>query len=744
MNARIARLARKARTASRPADRLAGAVACAIAALALSSCMFENWHADLGDFVERGLSLTKLVSFTYAQEGVSGGGDVAHGTPVTVSMTILNPKELDLAYELICDPTLVESDSLSAVSESGTSDGYTTASFSFIPTALAEHGDVTFGLAMRSPSINKQFQQGTIDIRCDCAPSPVGSIVAGPRSDGRACIGFSLPPGYENSDVVSARIAYSSATVGTSKSVTESVSRDGPGLTATPDPALLDATAETFPRYFIPDDVVAGNPYSFTVVLIDASGKESAPASASVAGNEVTLAFDANGGTGTVGARFGFNGSTVAIPNAATLSMEGSLFAGWNTARDGSGTTYMPGANYTFTMANQTLFAQWTKTGSIVVTVLNPSLRTLGFVRAGHPVTSAYLDMNGELTLSFATLADKYGWYRDGNPSPVSTAATYTFPVMTPGTFFVSATALIGGVLYSGNLTVTVTDQYMITILPKGQVATFTQSSFTNPANIGGSTQTFEHTLTRSYQLARYEVDYDLWSTVYDWAISRPTDRYFFFKTGLAGCVAPQPSSHPVTQVSDLDAIIWCNAYSEMTGAVPCYYTDTAHTVVARDVDELFLMDEAFSSDCVKWDANGYRLPTRGEWYFAASCGGMYAFDHVSGCEDRPATDLAASAPFANVRTDFTVPVADKIPNAWGLYNMSGNVWEYCFDRYELHDPTGARENYVCDFGVDRTTCGSSFNSIHAAGASSVGYKVNTLIRNGSVDDGFRLARSIP
>lgn len=731
-------------------DTARRAIACAIAAFALSSCGFDDWHADIGDFVERGLSLTKLVSFTYAQEGTGAGGDVAHGSPVTVTARVLNPKELDLAYTLSYDETMVESESVSAVTGGPTVDGYTTASFTFTPTALAEHGNVAFALSMRSPSINKDFETGSITVRCDEAPAPVGSITAGPRSDGRACVAFLLPDGYENADIASARIRYSSATAGTDKTVTEPVSRDGTNLTSAPDIVLLDADSDEFVRYYVPDDVVAGNPYSFTVTLIDASGKESAPATANVAGNELTLAFDANGGTGSVGARFGFNGTSVAIPSGATLTKEGAAFAGWNAERDGTGTTFMPGAGYTFAASGKTLYAQWTKLCGIQVSLLSKENLKLVFNRAGYRVTSACVDKNGTLTIGYQGGADAYQWYRNGNAIPGATASAYSFTPasipMTSGTCVISVTAKFGDVLYSGDLTVTVTDDYMVTIIPKGQKATFILNTSTNTTLIPMLAST--HTLTQAYQLARYEVSYELWTTVTEWALAHGYDFNRDTETGTVGIMGMGEStteSHPVTAVSDLVAMLWCNAYSEMTGATPCYYLDRDKTDIARKYDDLSDEDliEIYSSEYVKWDSNGYRLPTRTEWYYAASCCNLYAPDHVSGCAGADYSNTVASAVFANVHTDETVAANAKTPNAWGLYNMSGNVWEYCFDRYSEEDDY----EYVCDTVDDvtiRVTCGGTCKSGHPIAKSAIGFKAATFINGGGEDDGFRIARSIP
>lgn len=721
----------------------------ALITLILFSCAFDNWNYDLEDFVDRGTSLIRIASYSYAQDGKAIDADVERGLPVTVNIRFINPKALDIAYALSCDQSLVAEGSLSQIpNTTGAVDGFTETSFSFTPSAMADHGTIAFTVGMRSPSINRDYPKGTISVNCDSPPDPVNNLVAGIRSNGQACIGFTLPEDYPNEDIAAVRITYSSPSIGTNRAVTEDVSIDGTNLTIVPDPALLDSTTGAYIRYFIPDDVVAGNPYTFTVVSIDGSGKESTvpsdPASVGVTGTEVILSFDPNGATGTVGARFGLNTSTTVIPSAEGLTYDDRVFMGWNTAANGSGTAYMPNDTYTFTTSNTTLYAQWLEIGIVQITILNPDYATLGFSKNGFAITSTVIDCNGSLPLSFASgiAAADYQWYRDGSAIAGATTAAYSFvpndvPI-TSGTCVISVTATVDGVAYSGNLTVLVTDDYMVTILPKGQEATYDQTTWTTGSGID-SPRSFAHTLTRAYQLGRYEVSHKLWTEVRTWGL---TAGYNDLRVGVQGHGGTPTPEHPVTEVSDLDAMIWCNAYSEMTGATPCYYADTEHTTVLRTTAALNAI-AAYSSAYVDWTANGYRLPTHGEWHYAASCGGYYAYDHVSGCstQDYSGSD---SANYANVRTGVTVPVNAKEPNIWGLHNMSGNVWEYSFDRYQESAPSTARIDYVNDTGTMRTTGGSTYATTHDSSMSSVGFRIGTTIFGGDIDDGFRIARSIP
>ncbi len=188
-----------------------------------------------------------------------------------------------------------------------------------------------------------------------------------------------------------------------------------------------------------------------------------------------------------------------------------------------------------------------------------------------------------------------------------------------------------------------------------------------------------------AFYMDRYEVTQSLWDAVFAWA----TNHGYEFDNPGSGKAA----NHPVHSVNWHDAVKWCNARSEMGGFSPCYYADTNVTIIYRT--------GRTSAPPVVWSATGYRLPTEAEWEKAArggATGRRFPWSDSDTITHSRANYYSLVPPgffydlsptrrwhpdYDNEPKPYTAPVGSFSANDYGLYDMAGNVAEWCSDGYD-------------------------------------------------------------
>jgi formylglycine-generating enzyme required for sulfatase activity len=188
-------------------------------------------------------------------------------------------------------------------------------------------------------------------------------------------------------------------------------------------------------------------------------------------------------------------------------------------------------------------------------------------------------------------------------------------------------------------------------------------------------------------------------------------------------------ASCPVEWVTWFEAVEFCNQVSERYGFEKVYTITNRNPATGYPITNATVIPN--------WENNGFRLPTEAEWEYSARAGATTNYYWGIASDN---TTIGRYAWFDNNSGNRTRPVGQKLPNAWGLYDMVGNVFEMCWDWYGNYTNQVMTDPYGSTTGVSRIIRGGCYafpsSFLRLANRGSYGHDA---IRGANT--GFRVVR---
>ena len=381
--------------------------------------------------------------------------------------------------------------------------------------------------------------------------------------------------------------------------------------------------------------------------------------------NEITLTLDLKGGSTTttltdgnkIKGRFGAQVS-VALPTKT-----GYTFSGWN-----------PALPEKFPAADAEYTAQWTPLyaitfgvegsgGTLKAAVGETEINSGNTVEEGKTVTFTAMPRSGYEVKT---------WTKNGTPE-TGTLPTYSCTVQADTDIKVAFKP--SDKTYTAN---------GVNFMMKGIVAVTGKSVGHNDI-VGylGTNDNKPHSISLSaYLIGETEVTQELWTAVMG---TNPSN--FDGTSGKEAAPDEEQGKRPVENINWYHAIAFCNKLSIACGLELCYTVSGVNFATLHFNNIPKWDDGTWNNAVCDLNKNGFRLPTEAEWEWAAMGGTEHKW---AGTNDK--NELGTYAWYDANSNDKTHQVKLKSPNGYGLYDMSGNVHEWCWDWYKNSTPAGGQD----------------------------------------------------
>ncbi|MFA6720740.1 MAG: SUMF1/EgtB/PvdO family nonheme iron enzyme [Candidatus Cloacimonadaceae bacterium] len=330
-----------------------------------------------------------------------------------------------------------------------------------------------------------------------------------------------------------------------------------------------------------------------------------------------------------------------------------------------------------------------------------------------------------DVTITCETLGATIHYTLDGS-NPNSASTEYSGPISISQTTTIKAKAFREGWANSATASAT----YAVLFTPV-QMVTVPGGTYImgDTRGEGWISELPTHSVTLNpFQIGKYEVTQAEWQAVMGWWDPDP---------GAWGQTYGVGDNYPVYYVSWYEILKYCNARSLAEGLTPVY-SISGSTDPADWGPVPTFNNSNWNAVLCDWNANGYRLPTEAEWEYAAR-GATNDPDHLYSGNDV----IGTVAWYQDNGENSTHPVGAKAANGIGVYDMSGNVYEWCWDWYawNYYSSSPANNPAGSAYGNTRLLRGGSYygNASLCRVSTRNSFEPNGPFRYG----GFRLCRAI-